>query len=153
MIGRSFGTTIAQTLAFSGRSGRAEFLTFVVLSQVPVAASRWLAPAAMLPWLLFAAHLLTLVPAPALVGRRLHDIGLSARWGLILLAVVGLSLGLDLLELIAGWDIRRPVESALSYVDWLLFLPATVLYLALFAVPGRASGAKYGPDPRANEKA
>ncbi|EIZ80252.1 hypothetical protein WSK_1286 [Novosphingobium sp. Rr 2-17] len=155
MISRSFGRTIAQTLAFSGRARRAEFLVFVVLSQVPIALADWvggwLAPATIQPWLMFAAHLLTLVPAPALVARRFHDIGLSARWGLILLAVVGLNLSLNLLELIAGWDIRRPVESALSYVDWVLFLPATVLYLALLAMPGRASGVNYGPDPREGE--
>lgn len=144
--------TLALTLDFTGRSARREFIAYVVLSQAPIALVRWvggiLVPEPGFGWLIFAVRVVVLAPAIALAARRLHDIGLSSRWGLILLALVAISLGLDLIDLAAGWDARRMVESLLSHGDWLLTVPAFVLYLGLLAVPARRSAARFGADPR-----
>lgn len=153
---QSFGGTVRRSFVFSGRASRMEFLIFMVISQAPVALTDWLggwfAPAPLQAALLFACNLLIIIPAPALVARRLHDVGLTARWGFILLAVAVLSLGFDLLGLLGGWNVRQPVESVLSYVDWVLFLPATVVYLLLLVVPARPGAARFGPDPRPQSK-
>lgn len=149
---RLFGHSIRHTLDFAGRATRAEALTYLVLSQAlflliawPAA---WFAPDLTKHWIRFATQVLIVVPAIALIVRRLHDFGFSGRWSLILLAVAVRNFTLDLLALIGGWDVRSAVESPLAYVDWLLFLPFVALYFVLLVAPGTKGSNQYGADPR-----
>ncbi|SFG24985.1 Uncharacterized membrane protein YhaH, DUF805 family [Novosphingobium sp. CF614] len=149
---RLFARTIRHTFDFTGRSARSEFLVYIVLSQVMVVLVGWpvgwFAPEETEGWVRFAIQFATVIPAFALVVRRLHDFGRDGRWSLILLAVALRTFALDLLGLIAGWSARSMVESPLAYVDWLLFPPFLLLYLLLLAAPGTKGGNRYGSDPR-----
>ncbi|WP_374414054.1 DUF805 domain-containing protein [Novosphingobium colocasiae] len=136
---RLSGQALRRTFDFTGRAGRAELLSYLILSQVPLlllaVPIRLLAPAAAQP-VLTGLSWLTLVPAPALVTRRLRDCGLPPALGLLLLALALRALGLDLLAL-AGDTPRSMVERVLSYIDWLLALPAFILAALLAILPAR----------------
>ncbi|GGY96165.1 DUF805 domain-containing protein [Novosphingobium colocasiae] len=129
---------LRRTFDFTGRAGRAEFLSYLILSQVPLlllaVPVRLLVPAATAQPVLAGLSWLMLIPAPALVTRRLRDCGLPPALGLLLLALALRALGLDLLAL-AGDTPRSMVERVLSYVDWLLALPAFILAALLAILP------------------
>lgn len=148
---RLFRHTIAHTFDGAGRATRAEFLTYVVLSQLPLILATWLAPDAFEAGVRLAAVILTMIPLPALTVRRLHDFAAGGRWSLLLLVPVIRVLALDLLTLTAGGEARSMIEGALSYIDWLLFLPCTALYLLLLAAPGTAGANRFGPGPRGGQ--
>ncbi len=135
------GHAFRHALDFRGRAPRAEIVTATVVPQFAVALVAL--PIHMLlaedigRWASMILQWLALIPLPALVARRLHDMGRSARWGFLLLAVAVRTLGLQVLDAVAGYTVRATVESALSYVDWLLFLPATALALLLAVMPSK----------------
>lgn len=134
------GLALRRTFDFAGRAGRAELLSYLILSQVPLLLLaipvRLLTPAATAQAVLAGLSWLTLIPAPALVTRRLRDCGLPPALALLLLALALRALGLDLLAL-AGDSPRALVERVLSYVDWLLALPAFILATLLAILPAR----------------
>jgi len=138
---RLSGQALRRTFDFTGRAGRAELLSYLILSQVPLLLLaipvRLLAPAATAQAVLAALSWLMLIPAPALVTRRLRDCSLPPALGLLLLALALRALGLDLLAL-AGDTPRTLVERVLSYVDWVLALPAFILAALLAILPARA---------------
>lgn len=144
--------TLRKTLTFQGRATRTEFLAFVVISQPLAEVLKWIAlwvlPAALAKWMAFFLTVLVAVPMPALVVRRLHDFDRSGSWALILLFIALRSYLLDLLQLVGGWDLRSGVERVLSYADWLLFLPAIVIFLLLIGFPGSSAANRFGLNPR-----
>lgn len=146
---RHFCHAVRHTFDFAGRAARGEFIAYLVLSQVPVVVGGWLAawfaPASVAAWTRFGLEVLVLIPALALVVRRLHDFNVSGRWSLIMLAVLVRTLGLELLSRTGGWSLRSAVESLLAYVDWLLFLPFVGLYAMLLAAPGTRGANRFGP--------
>lgn len=148
---RLLGHTIRRTFDFGGRAPRAEFIVYVVLSQVAVALiaspAGWFLPESTGDGFRLALQWTTFVPVMALVVRRLHDFGISGRWSLIMLAVAARTFALDLLTQLAGWQTRAGVESLLAYVDWLLFLPFIALYLMLMAAPGTRGSNRFGAAP------
>lgn len=134
------GLALRRTFRFHGRARRGELLSYLVLAQVPLLLlaipMRTFAPDAVAAPVLLALSWLLLLPLPALVTRRLRDIGLPPALGLLLLALLVRALGLDLLAL--GADAARElVEKVLSYIDWLLALPAFILAMLLAALPSR----------------
>lgn len=149
---RHVGQSLARTFDFRGRSRRGEVIDYIVISAAVLMIVNGLmgslAPAPVSRWTAFAVQYLILIPAAALMVRRFHDFGWSGRWTLVMLAVAVRNLTLDLLALLGGWDARRAVESALAYVDWVLFLPFVVLYLLLLVVPSGKGANRFGPDPR-----
>jgi uncharacterized membrane protein YhaH (DUF805 family) len=136
--------TIARTFDFVGRASRAEFLTYLVLSQLPVVvigmATMWLADRALAGTIALGAVVLTSVPLFALCVRRCHDVGRSGWWSAPFLVLVGRTLTLDLIGRAAGWPVRAAIEMVLSYVDWLLIVPAVASFVAMAAWPGRRDG-------------
>lgn len=144
--------TLARTLDFGGRATRIELFGFLVASQivgaVVTALASWAAPEPIARWVAFAVSFAVLIPAPALLARRFHDFGWSARWGGVLLAIAAENLAYGLMHLLFGWNVRAAVEGVLAYVDWVLFLPATVLFVMLLAMPGSKGANRFGPDPR-----
>lgn len=136
---RQAGRTVAHTFDFEGRASRSEFLGFVVLSQLPLVAAHWtttwFAPARVADAILLAAVFVISAPLFGLCVRRLHDFGRSGRWSAPLLILLGRALLLDLIGLTAGWPARSVIESALSYIDWMLTIPAAAVFVALLAWP------------------
>jgi uncharacterized membrane protein YhaH (DUF805 family) len=136
--------TIARTFDFGGRASRAEFLAYLVLSQLPVlvlgVATMWLADRALAEAIALGAVVLTSVPLFALCVRRCHDVAHSGWWSAPFLALVGRTLALDLIGLATGWPVRAAIEMVLSYVDWLLIVPAVASFVAMAAWPGRREG-------------
>jgi len=132
---------IRHSLTLSGSASRAELIAFVVISQLGMALIRgvtdFVLEGAARTWTDFSLMLVVLVPLPALVVRRLHDIGLRGTWGLIGLAVVAPALLLDLTSHLGADQTRQAMETATSYVSWLLYLPAFALAVILAAAPGR----------------
>lgn len=146
---RQFRHTIARTFDFAGRAARGEVFGYIVISQALVMVIAWLtgwfAPVGIERWAVFAVQAASLVPAAALIVRRLHDFGWSGRWSLVLLAIAVRSIALDLLGLVGGSEARGMIESLLAYVDWLLFLPFVAIYVLLLAMPGMRAPNRFGP--------
>ena len=151
-LSRSLGTPLRRSFNGGGRAPRREFIAFVVVSQAPVALADWLGSALLDPpargWLMFAVQALVFVPLPALMVRRLHDMGLSGRWSWLLLPLAIRYFAVTLLGLLDGETLRAPAEWMLSWVEWLLYLPAFALYMALLAGPARNAAVRFGPNPR-----
>jgi len=149
---RYFRQTITATFDFRGRARREEVIGYIVtsaaLAMLTTWLVNWLAPEAAARWTLFAVQVGVLVPAASLAVRRIHDLGRDARWAIVFLVVAIRNIALDLLDLLGGWEARRVVESALSHVDWVLFLPFVALYLLALVAPGTKGGNRFGPDPR-----
>ncbi|MYL97996.1 DUF805 domain-containing protein [Novosphingobium sp. FGD1] len=149
---RHVGQTLARALEFQGRARRREVIDYLVISAAFLMIVNGLAGELAEPhvarWVAFATQYLILVPAAALVVRRLHDIGWSGRWSIVLLPVALRNMALDLLAQIGGWEARRPVEAVLAYADWVLFPPFALLYLLLIVAPGKKGPNRFGPDPR-----
>lgn len=146
------GRSLRHTLDFAGLSGRAEFVCTLVMSQVPLLLAlptRLIAPPDLVAPIVLALSWLCLAPVPALVSRRLRDAGLPPVCGLVLLVLAARTLGLDLLAL-AGPALRDSVETGLSYLDWLLMLPAFVLALLLVVLPSRTA---HDADPKTADAA
>lgn len=153
---RLFRHAMRHTFDYAGRAPRVEVFACIVLSQGAFLLVAWPmawfapdpVPEPVEAWGRYIIQLALALPALSLMVRRLHDLGLSGRWGLILLIIAMRTFALDLLALLAGWQARSVTESVLAYADWLLFLPSFVLYIALLAIPGRKGPNRYGPDPR-----
>ena len=146
---RLFLQAIRHAFDFTGRATRAEFLTYIVLSQAPLVLATWIAPDPYEAGVRLGFVLLAAAPLPALAIRRLHDFGTDGRWSLILLVPVLRFAALELLTQAAGWEARSIVEGLLAYIDWLLFLPAAALYVMLLAAPGTKGTNRFGPGPAA----
>lgn len=151
-----FGQAIRRTFSAAGRARRTELIVYVVVSQLLCAVLLGLAglvlDGAPLAWLRFALFSLAVVPLFALTTRRLHDFGQSGKWTVLLWLVAVRSIGLDLAARLGGWETRALIESPLSYVDWLLFLPFAWLYIVLLIVPGKKGDNRFGPDPHDDPK-
>ncbi|MCT2399482.1 DUF805 domain-containing protein [Novosphingobium mangrovi (ex Huang et al. 2023)] len=147
-----FGQAIRRTFTPAGRARRTEMIVYVVASQllcvVLLLLARLFLAGEALAWLRFAVFALAIVPLFSLSARRLHDFGQSGKWTVLLWLVVVRSIGLDLAARLGGSDTRALIESPLSYVDWLLFLPFAWLYITLLIVPGKKGANRHGPDPR-----
>ena len=86
-FGQAISTCFAKYATFSGRASRAEFWWFFLFQiLVSIAASMLGDVVAGL------VSLALLLPALAVGARRLHDIGKSGWWQLIMLTVIGLLL-------------------------------------------------------------
>ena len=86
-FGQAISTCFAKYAAFSGRASRPEFWWFFLFQiLVSIAASMLGDVVASL------VSLALLLPALAVGARRLHDIGKSGWWQLIMLTVIGLLL-------------------------------------------------------------
>lgn len=146
------GRTIRLALTFGGRSRRTEYAVYMIiggwiaalvgllLAAEPfgVAQGRWLTTC------------LFMIPVPALMARRLHDMGRSGWWAAPIVGVAGLSLALPAFSgtyspnLADNLDPLRPPLGI--GVDALAF--ATVLgALVMTVIPPREPNA-FGPDPR-----
>ncbi|MCJ2186170.1 DUF805 domain-containing protein [Novosphingobium beihaiensis] len=147
-----FGQAIKRSFTAAGRARRTEIIIYIVGSQLLFSilaglGGLFLADDA-LGWVRFATSYLPIIPLFALSARRLHDFGQSGKWTALLGLVVARNLGLDLALRLGGWEARAMIESPLSYVDWLFFLPFAWLYITLLIAPGSKSANRYGPDPR-----
>lgn len=138
---RQSGRTVARTLDCRGRASRSEFIGYLVLSQLPLIvialATAWIDASPAIEAIMLAAMVLVTIPLAALSIRRFHDFGRSGWWSAPFLALVGRTLALDVIGLAAGWSVRRPIEMVLSYVDWLLILPAVASFIAMLAWPSK----------------
>jgi uncharacterized membrane protein YhaH (DUF805 family) len=145
---RQAGRTALSTFQFRGRASRAEFIGYLVLSQLPLVAlhriAGWFAPPAFVDAITLAAVYLISAPLFALCVRRLHDFDRSGWWSVPLLGLIARTLVLDLIGLTAGWGVRSAIEGALSYVDWLLGIPAVAVAVALLAWPGGKGANRFG---------
>jgi len=134
---------------FSGRSTRFELLLFAVLIIILNTAIGW-ASAFTVPdvaiWGTRVLLLLTACPALALMVRRLHDTGRSARWLLIGLPLLGFLLWEAVVQ------IRDPLApspiDALPVPFRVLLALTGVVIAALLLWDEEEGGNEYGPNPR-----
>lgn len=141
---RQAGRTVTRTFDFRGRAGRSEFIAYLVLSQLPVMVvalgTAWMESDPLGESLVLGMQALVTVPLFALCARRFHGIARSGWWSAPFLALVIRTLLLDAIGLAAGWSVRSPIEAVLSYVDWLLIVPAVASFVAMAAWPEKGSG-------------
>ncbi|MFT4056042.1 MAG: DUF805 domain-containing protein [Novosphingobium sp.] len=147
---RQAGRSVARSLDFRGKADRREFITYVLISQIPVAvlalATNWLDPSPVLRAVMLGVQVKVALPLFALSIRRFHDLGRSGWWSAPLLILVARALMLELVGILAGWSVRSAIEAVLSYVDWLLTLPAVAGFLAMVAWPSRSETTTAGTD-------
>lgn len=147
-----FGKTVRNSLQFDGRAALSELIHYVLcLVFFHLAVGLLLMLGLSYPTFAVAQDLLQVlyfIPAPALLARRLHDQGRTAK--LLWLAAPGVAL----------WIARKAIAlvqpaSMIPEFDrwtWLLDLVADFSSLALIIVlilPGTAGPNRFGPDPRA----
>lgn len=139
---RQAGRSVARSLDFRGKADRREFVTYILISQIPVAvlalATSWLDPSPVLRAVMLGVQVKVALPLFALSIRRFHDLGRSGWWSAPLLILVARMLLLELVSILAGWSVRSAIEAMLSYIDWLLTLPAVASFLAMVAWPSRS---------------
>ncbi|AOR75836.1 DUF805 domain-containing protein [Novosphingobium resinovorum] len=147
---RQAGRSVARSLDFRGKADRREFVTYILISQIPVAvlalATSWLDPSPVLRAVMLGVQVKVALPLFALSIRRFHDLGRSGWWSAPLLILVARMLLLELVSILAGWSVRSAIEAVLSYVDWLLTLPAVASFLAMVAWPSRSETTTAGTD-------
>jgi uncharacterized membrane protein YhaH (DUF805 family) len=143
---------IARTLVFRGRSTRTELVSALIL--IGLAEALWqlvihffhppVAPGLTTLWhrLAFeqAVSVALLAPLPALIVRRLHDVGLPALPGLVL-AVVALAGPIERIQVLVGLHPGIPMLALAGE------LSALILAVALLWSPARGTN-RHGPDPR-----
>ncbi|HEY3048296.1 MAG TPA: DUF805 domain-containing protein [Polaromonas sp.] len=102
-FGQAISTCFAKYAAFSGRASRAEFWWFFLFQMLVFVA------ASMVSDLVYGlASLGLLLPSLAVATRRLHDIGKSGWWQLIMLTGIGLLL-------LIYWWVQPTGEGANEY--------------------------------------
>ncbi|PNU06243.1 DUF805 domain-containing protein [Novosphingobium guangzhouense] len=147
---RQAGRTAARTLDFQGTADRREFAAYILLSQIPVAifslGSSWADPAPTIRGIMLAVQIAVALPLFALCIRRLHDFGQSGWWSLPLLTLIARTLLMELVGFAAGWSVRSAIETVLSYMDWLLTVPAVLCFLAMALWPARPKIETAGAD-------
>jgi uncharacterized membrane protein YhaH (DUF805 family) len=138
---------------FTGRARRAEYWWFVLFNVV-VATTLLVMTMTLHPvifMLLPLQGLAMLVPSLAVTVRRLHDIGRSGSWAMLLAGV-----GFGAFVLLAG-AIGEPFNGSpsagdldaetLVYVGLLTFLGLLVLQLVWFSKPSQPFENRWGPNP------
>ncbi|MEE4450381.1 DUF805 domain-containing protein [Novosphingobium resinovorum] len=135
--------TAAGSFDPSGRASRFEFITYLVVSQLPVIlvalAVAWMETTPVTQGVTLASWVIVSLPLAALSIRRFHDFGRSGWWSAPFLVLVARTLALDTIGLTAGWSVRSAIEAVLSYVDWLLIVPAVASFVAMLAWPGKGA--------------
>ena len=145
------GRTIRLAFVFSARSQRTEYVLYMAIGGwVAVQVGALLASA---HTDFFQARLIAgclfFVPVPALMIRRLHDIGRSGWWSAPILSVVGLALvlgawtGTDAKNLLGNLEPLRPMLGlGIDLLSWGVTLSLIVIALIPASEPN-----PYGPDP------
>lgn len=142
--------TLVRGLSFAGRSSRAELAVAFIAAMVFVplgSLALMLAGAPTGRWTILALNLVSMIPFPALLARRLHDQGRSG-W-LILPALFGFSLwlGRSLVATTQGVDARIALDRVIWPLDWIA-IAANIVMIALLVLPGTRGPNRFGPDPR-----
>ncbi|EJU09568.1 hypothetical protein LH128_28578, partial [Sphingomonas sp. LH128] len=114
---RQAGRSVARSLDFRGKADRREFVTYILISQIPVAvlalATSWLDPSPVLRAVMLGVQVKVALPLFALSIRRFHDLGRSGWWSAPLLILVARMLLLELVGILAGWSVRSAIEAVL----------------------------------------
>lgn len=141
-------------LTFSGRATRTEVASYA-LGALLVSVAVSLVSGLLLDFetrmlLTNALALALAAPVPALLVRRLHDQGRSARW--VWLAVFGFTVwaGRTLVSLALGYETRITLDKVIWPLDWLVIL-ANIAMILLIILPGTQGPNRFGPDPRGRE--
>lgn len=144
--------TLRLSLSFGGRSRRTEYAVYMIIGG-------WVATLAGLllaaePFGLAQARWLTtclfMLPIPALMVRRLHDMGRSGWWAAPVLGVAGLSLALPAFSGTYSPNLAdnlEPLRPLLGIGVDVLAIGTVLGALVMTVIPPREPNA-YGPDPR-----
>lgn len=148
---RLVGDAIKQTLRLSGRARRSElaaYLVFQVLlgGVLTFLAGFWLDRLTLDAFGL-ACSLLLALPLPALLSRRLHDIGFGGGWSAVFVLLALYNAALSLTALTRGAEARVAAERVMWPLDW-LSIALALAGLALVLAPGSKGPNRFGPDPR-----
>lgn len=140
-------TPLRRFADFAGRSRRTEFWVFVLVVLVGQLLANYVDSAARNPALLGRMRsaealftLVALVPTAAVSVRRLHDLGRSG-WWMVVLAVP-----------YALW-LATASGSAINSAALLAFAVAALVLLVLLVQPGQNGPNRYGHDPKADADA
>lgn len=88
-FGKAISTCFAKYFDFSGRASRAEFWWFYLFTVLISWGSMLIDPTQMISLLI---NLVVLIPTLAAGARRLHDIGRTGWWQLLILTLIGVIL-------------------------------------------------------------
>lgn len=141
---------LVRSLSFAGRSSRAELAVTFIAAMIFVPLGSLALMLARVPtgsWSILALNLISMVPFPALLARRLHDHDRSG-W-LILPALFGFSLWLAraVVSAVQGVDARIALDRWIWPLDWLA-IAANIAMIALLVLPGTREDNRFGPNPR-----
>lgn len=138
------------TASPSGRSSRAELaVAFIAaLFFVPLGTlALMLAGASSGPWPVLGLNLVSALPFPALLVRRLHDQNRTGWWAGLALFGYGLWLTRALVAGAQGIDARIALDRLIWPLDWLA-IAANLAIVTMLVLPGTRGPNRFGPDPR-----
>ena len=147
---RLIGRTIRLAFAPQGRSRRIEYAIYLIVGGWIAALVALSASALGIAQALLVTMCLYLVPMPALIIRRLHDMGYSGWWSTPLLAIGGLALALSAINGMSTWNLLAGIAALEPFIGlWSevlrSFVALSLLYLML---KEQGASERYGPDPR-----
>lgn len=92
-------------------------------------------------------NLLVTIPFPALLVRRLHDLGLHGWWVLPSVGIYGLWLLRSVVAGLQGIEARIALDQQIWPLDWAA-IAVKVSTIVLLCLPGARGTNRFGPDPR-----
>lgn len=143
---------------FSGRARRREYWNFVLFSAL------LLIVAFILDWICFGQYygffyglsgLFLFLPNLAVMARRLHDTGRSAKiliWYYVLGLVWTIALVISGLATVTGGAAASTGFLVLLIAGSVVFLVWSIFFLVWLCTAGTVGENKYGPDPKQNEE-
>lgn len=144
------GRAVRLSFAPQGRSRRIEYAMYMILGGWIAALAAFSAAAVGVPHALLVTMCLYLLPMPALIIRRLHDMAYSGWWSTPLLAIGGLALALSAINGMPTWNLLASLAALEPFIGlWSEVLRSFVaLSLLYLMVKEQGASERYGPDPR-----
>jgi uncharacterized membrane protein YhaH (DUF805 family) len=149
---RLIGRAVWLTFTIAGRTSRTEYALFMLVGG-------WLAaicgdllsadPVRLAQSNVIAAAIF-LVPVPALVVRRLHDVGISGWWALPFIGIALIALALGVANGMLSTNLILSLEALRPWIGFgtdLIGFALVIFFLVITVLPPQDEN-QFGPDPR-----